>query len=274
MPAFRRTSVYLALIGAVLSVAVLYAVGALSPVQNVLRRVFAPLANAAAVIGSRFGRAKQDDIGSLQSQLKDYEDRLAAQSVDYIKLRSLEEENRLLRDTAKFLTDTGFDHVGARVIARQTEGKTASILIDRGSDDGLEKGMAVVVGDGIFVGKITQLNRRFSTVLLASDERSRVAAAPLGSRRLFGIVEGSGNGVSRLTLVPQSEPLKRDDIVVTAGTEDKIPPNLAIALVDEVQGQPTDPFKVATLLPLAKTDQLSLVTVLRPAALRPDSEAR
>jgi rod shape-determining protein MreC len=274
MPAFRRTTVYIALVGAVLSAAVLYAVGALNPVQDVLRRIFSPLANVAAVVGSRFGQPEEEAVADLRNLLKDYEDRLAAISVDYIKLRNLEEENRLLRDTARFLADTGFDHVGARVIARQTQGKTASILIDRGSDDGLEKGMAVVVGDGIFVGKITQLNKRFSTVILASDERSRVAAAPLGTRRLFGIVEGAGNGVSRLTLVPQSEPLKRNDIVVTAGTEDKVPPNLAIALVDEVEGQPTDPFKVATLLPLAKSDQLNLVTVLRPAALRPDSEAR
>lgn len=270
----RRIPLLLTLTGAVLAVALLYAIGALRPVQDAARWVLAPVAGFSAVIGSRFGRTEAGDPAALQAQLKDYGDRLAAVSVDYVKLRSLEEENRLLRDTSKFLSSTGYDHVGARIIARQVQGKTASVLIDRGTDDGLELGMAVIVGDGILVGKITLLNRRLATVTLVSDERSRVAAAPLGTRKLFGLIEGVGNGVSRLTLVPQSEPLKRNDIVVTAGTEEKIPPNLAVALVDEVQGQPTDPFKTATLLPLARTDQLGLVTVLRPAALRPDGAPR
>jgi len=274
MPTFRRIPLFLTLIGTVLAVAVLYAVGALKPAQDALRWALSPFAGLSAVVGSRMGHGETGDVAALQARVKDYEDRLAAFSVDYVKLRSLEEENRLLRDTAKFISSTGFDHVGARVIARQIQGKAASVLIDRGSDDGLEKGMAVIVGDGILIGKITQLNRRLATVTLVSDERSRVAAAPLGSNKLFGMVEGAGNGVSRLTLVPQSEPLKRNDVVVTAGTEEKVPPNLAIALVDEVQGQPTDPFKTATLLPLARTDQLSLVAVLRPAALRPESDPR
>lgn len=274
MPAFRRVPLFLTLIGTVLAVAILYAVGALSPAQDAMRWLLSPLAGLSSVLGSRIGHGEAGDIPTLRAQVKDYEDRLAAFSVDYVKLRSLEEENRLLRDTAKFLSSTGYDHVGARVIARQIQSDTATVLIDRGSDDGLEKGMAVVVGDGILIGKITLLNRRLATVTLVSDERSRVAAAPLGSSKLFGMIEGLGNGVSRLTLVPQSEPLKRNDVIVTAGTEEKIPPNLAVALVDEVQGQPTDPFKTATLLPLARTDQLSLVTVLRPAALRPESESR
>jgi len=249
--------------GTVLAVAVLYGIGILNPVQEALRWALSPLANLSAVIGTRLGHDADGNVATLRAQVRDYEDRLAAFSVDYVKLRSLEEENRQLRVMAKFLSSTGYDHIGARVIARHIQGKSAAVLI------GLEKGMAVIVGDGVLVGKITLLNRRLATVTLISDERSRVAAAPLGSNKLFGMVEGLGNGISRLTLVPQSEPLKRNDIVVTAGTEEKIPANLAIALVDEVKGQPTDPFKTATLLPLARLDQLSLVTVLRPAALRP-----
>jgi rod shape-determining protein MreC len=269
MPISRRVPLFIILMGTVLAVAVLYGIGILNPVQEALRWALSPLANLSAVIGTRLGHDAAGNVATLRAQVRDYEDRLAAFSVDYVKLRSLEEENRQLRVMAKFLSSTGYDHIGARVIARHIQGKSAAVLIDRGSDDGLEKGMAVIVGDGVLVGKITLLNRRLATVTLISDERSRVAAAPLGSNKLFGMVEGLGNGISRLTLVPQSEPLKRNDIVVTAGTEEKIPANLAIALVDEVKGQPTDPFKTATLLPLARLDQLSLVTILRPAALRP-----
>lgn len=267
----RRIPLIVTLIGAVLAVALLYAIGALRPIQDGLRYVLLPAARLLSVVGSGIGLdVYGSDVGALRSQVKDYESRLAAISVDYVKLRSLEEENRLLRETSKFLSTSAYDHVGARIIARNIQGKSANILIDRGTDDGLEKGMAVIAGDGIFIGKLTSLGRNISTVTLLSDMESRVAASPLSSRHLFGLVQGMGNGVSKLTLVPQTEELKHDDVLVTAGTEEKVPANLALALVDEVEGKPTDPFKTASLVPLARVDQLSLVVVLRPAVLSPD----
>ena len=130
--------------------------------------------------------------------------------------------------------------------------------------------MAVIVDNGILVGKVTALKERVSTVTLVSDQSSRLAAASSGGNRLFGLVEGSGNQVARLTLVPQSESLERDDIIVTAGTEEKIPPNLVIGIVNDVQGTDTDPFKSASVEPLAKRDQLNIVMVLLPSAFRPE----
>jgi rod shape-determining protein MreC len=186
-----------------------------------------------------------------------------------VKLRALEEENRSLRELASFLKESGYDRVGARVIARSTDPRTASILIDRGAKDGLELGQAVVADEGFFVGKIIALTDRVATVLLASDPESRVAAAKAGERKLIGLVQGEGNGVARLSLVPQTVELKRDDVIVTAGTEEKIPPNLVVALVNEPEGKETDPFKTASLEPVLQAGQLDLVVVLRPTALRP-----
>ncbi|MBI5654609.1 rod shape-determining protein MreC [Candidatus Uhrbacteria bacterium] len=266
----RRIPLVVTLVGAVLAIAILYAIGALRPIQDGLRYVLMPVARVLSMIGTSVGLDTYgSDINALRAQVKDDEARLAAISVDYVKLRSLEEENRLLRETSKFLSTSGYDHVGARIIARNIQGSSATVLIDRGTDDGLEKGMAVIVGDGIFIGKLTSLSRNVSTVTLLSDSQSRVAASPLSSKHLFGLVQGMGNGVSKLTLVPQTEELKHNDVLVTAGTEEKVPADLAIALVDEVEGKPTDPFKTSSLVPLARVDQLSLVVVLRPAALRP-----
>ncbi len=268
----RRLPLFASGVGIALLAAVLLGVGALRPLADAARWALLPVAGVFSVVGNGLGlHMGSTNPGELKREVGDLQERLAAVSVDYVKLRSLEEENQLLRETAKFLSTASYDSVGARVIARNTEGLSATILIDRGTNDGLEQGMAVVVGSGVFIGKITSLGRSVSTVTLVSDENSRVAASPVGARRLFGLVQGAGNGVSHLTLVPQSEDLKHNDIVVTAGTEEKVPPDLPIALVDEVQGKATDPFKTATLQPLAQTDQLSLVEVLRAAALRPAS---
>ena len=268
----RRVRLPLIVIGAILGVGLLHVAGVLRPVEDGMRWVLLPVARVFAAFGTQAGQRAGSGRtpAECEERVTELESRVSSVSVDYVSLKALEEENRSLRKVAKFLNDSGYDHLGARVIARSSPTQAATILIDRGAGDGLELGMAVVVGDGVYVGKITSLSRRVSAVTLVTDESSRVAASVAGADKLLGLVQGQGNGVVRLTLVPQAEPLKQNDLVVTAGTEEKIPANLAIALVDQVEGTATDPFKVATLDPLVQADRLDLVVVLRPAALRPN----
>lgn len=268
----RRISISLGIGGVILGIALLHLGGILEPIENGIRAAFLPVARVFATVGFEIGKhsTSGQTREALEERVRELESRLSANSVDYVKLRALEEENRSLRKLAAFLHDSGYDHVGARVIARASRPQTATLLIDRGTVDGLENGMAVVAEDGIFVGKITTITERLATVTLITDSHSRVAAARSGTRQLIGLVQGEDNGVARLTLVPQALPLSRDTIITTAGTEEKIPPNLPIALVNEVEGKPTDPFKTATLEPLAQSLNLDLVIVLRPAALRPN----
>lgn len=266
----RRINVWLVAIGVVVALALLHVAGVLRPVEDSIRWIFLPVARGFATVGAGLGGESQSsDTATLQDQVRDLEARLRSLSVDFVKLRSLEEENQSLRKLAKFLDSSGYDHVSARIIARSTDPLTATVLIDRGARDGLEIGMAVVAEDGVLIGKLTSLAQNVSTVTLVSDARCRIAAAVSGRPGLAGLIQGEGNGVARLSLVPQNVPLKRDDVIVTAGTEEKIPANLAVGLVNDVNGKPTDPFKVATLQPLIHMSSLDLVAVLRPAVLRP-----
>lgn len=267
-----RTRIGLLVGLAVLGTALLHLTGVLSPLEGIVRVAILPIARVFSAAGSATGSAARSGPSkqALQDRVSELEARLNTIAVDYVQLKALEEENRSLKALAKFVNGSGFDFVPVRVIARSGDPQSAMVTIDRGSKDGLEIGMAVVVGDGIFVGKVTGIKERIAMVTLVSDERSRVAAAHAGDRKLFGVVEGGGNNTARLTLVPLHEPLKKDDVIVTAGTEEKIPPNLSIGLVNEVEEKQTDPFKQASIEPLVKADQLDLLLVVRSAALRPD----
>ncbi|MBU1349081.1 rod shape-determining protein MreC [Patescibacteria group bacterium] len=269
-----RTRIAIIVAAIVFGTAILRVAGALQPVEDLLRTVTLPIGRVFASLGTGVRDAvwTAPDVAHLEERNTELEARLTALAVDYVRLRSLEEENRSLRALTGFLDRSGYDSVPARIIARSADPRDATILIDRGSRDGVETGMAVVADEGVFVGKVTSLKERIATVTLVSDVRSRVAAASPGRGSLFGLVEGSGNRVARLTLVPQQVALASDDVVVTAGTEEKIPPNLLIGLVNDVEGKPTDPFKSASLEPLANIDRIDLVIVLRPEALRPSEE--
>ncbi|MHB8831017.1 MAG: rod shape-determining protein MreC [Patescibacteria group bacterium] len=269
----RRSQTALTVLGALLALVVLHVTGILVPVENMLRSAFAPFGSAATAVSTSFAQRFEGKASAEQCLEKsaDLESKLSSISVDYVRLRALEEENEVLRKTLGYVQKEGYDSVMARVISRSAVPEESSIMIDRGAKDGLEIGMAVIVGDGVFVGKIQSIQERTATVVLLSDPESRVAVSKAGQRKLIGLVEGKGNWTAEATLIPQQEALEANDMLVTSGTEGKVPPNLVVGLVNQVNGQPTDPFKQASLEPLVPLEYLEVVAVLRPQALRPGS---
>ena len=242
--------------------------GLLHPVGDLARRVTLPVVrfvskNTAAIF------LKPSSTTSLHpEEIQALESRLTHLAVDYARLKALEEENKTLRLQTKFLTSSGYDSVGARIISRDLRDERALLLIDRGLQDHLEIGQAVITDEGIFIGKIYSLKEQVATVELLTDPHSRVAAALAGEQRLIGVVEGRGNGAARLTFIPSSEKIEADQIVVTANTHDKVPQNLPLGIVNAILGNPTDPFLSAAIEPLVHLNQISLVSVLRPSALK------
>lgn len=212
--------------------------------------------------------ARPSDSSSQASVDERWRERLAGFVVDQARLKSLEEENQLLRQQAHVVATSGFETIGAQVLSRSMTPDRAVIFIDRGQSDALEIGQAVLAGDGMFIGKVASLSSHSATVELVTDPRSRVAATLSGETKLLGVVEGRGNGAARMTYIPASQAIKKDQIIVTSGTEAKIPPHLPLGLVNAVEGKNTDPFVSAILEPLVSFDRLSIVTVLRPRASR------
>lgn len=258
--------------GACVVLAIFALAGALRPVGDLARSVMLPVVRlfsgtTQSVVALGNGASNENIT---PERVKELETRLANLVVDYVQLRSLEEENRALRAQAKFLSTSGFDSVGARVISRDMRNQRALLLIDRGLADHLEVGQAVITNEGVLIGKIGQMKDRVATVELITDPQSRVAATVPGRATLLGILEGRGHGSAVLTYVPASEPLKRDDVVVTAGTEEKVPPNLPLGIVNEVEGKSTDPFVNGLVESLVPLDRVIFVSVLRPSALRPN----
>jgi rod shape-determining protein MreC len=250
----------------ILALGVFALAGFAAPVRETLRRIFLPIARVASGIGAAAGKTLRMDEETrvANERVSELEARLRAQTLDYVRLRALEEENRALLAQANFISETGYQTLGARVISRSVAHQTAIVTIDRGARDGAEVGHAVVTEEGLFVGKIVSLGERTSVVMFFTDVRARAAAAVAGDDRLAGVVEGRGNGVAHVTLVPQAVALERDDVIVTAGTEEKIPGNLVMGIVNDVESKPTDPFKNAVIEPLAPLDRLSIVSVIVP----------
>lgn len=184
--------------------------------------------------------------------------------VEIARLTSIRDENRELRSILGFAEKQKTAPVIAHVLARTPEDGTHTILLDRGSDDGVAIEMPVIAEGGVLIGKIFRVGRVDSTALLLTDTRSRVGASVQNSVRTQGLVQGERGLSLEMRLIPQNEEIRVDDLIVTSGIEPLVPRGLVIGRVKEVQTQEKNPFKKALITSPVAFDQISIVAIPFP----------
>lgn len=195
-------------------------------------------------------------------------DRLRAQNeadeVEIARLTNVQDENAELRALLGFTQKQKPAPIIARVTARTPEAGAHTILLDRGSDDGVAADMPVVAASGVLVGKIFKVERTSSVALLLIDTRSRVGAEVQNALRTQGLVQGERGLSLEMQLIPQNEEVKTGDLIVTSGIEPLMPKGLVIGRVNEIQTQEKSPFKTAAVTSPVAYDRISVVAIPFP----------
>ncbi len=251
---------------AIFFVAVLHYIGWIKPVENLLIRAVSPVQERAYSLSLGIISFKGDwltkrdllaENKSLRGQLIDFQ-------MDLSRINSLQEENDLLKQELNFVKESGHKYVSAKIITGVSDPLSESVIINRGSSDGIAKGLAVVTGGGIMVGKVSEVQSNFSKVLLLTDNKSKVAATIQNINHTAGLVEGQFGLSFAMTNIPQDEPIKPGDLVVTSGLEGQIPKNLLIAKIERVDKIESEIFKTAILDPIVPLGNLSDVLIIIP----------
>ena len=157
----------------------------------------------------------------------------------YIFLVGLADENRLLKKKVDILTSEIVSHrevyleglrlkehlglrqktelpmVTARVIDREGTSVFKSVLINKGTTDGIKVGMPVISTEGV-VGRIIEASWNVSRVLLVIDFNSNADALVEGGRA-HGVLQGGGSAGCILKYIERSEEVKIGDLVLTSG---------------------------------------------------------
>jgi len=197
----------------------------------------------------------EENIGTFKQLTEENE-------VSKTKIQILEEENIELKKQLNFFSDADFEHIGAIVLTRTVNPLGTTLMIDKGSSDGLEVGNPVVVNEGILIGKITKLEEKRSVVRLINDNGSAIGATILNNDRSIGLVEGGyGLGV-RMNYIPQNEIVSPGDIIVSSGLTEGIPKGLVIGTIEIVDKQPHEPFQQAVITPATDLTYINLLSVL------------
>jgi rod shape-determining protein MreC len=239
----------------------------LDPLKSGLHDSLVPVTDAFDRIGG--GGESDSDLARELEQVKAERDALLAENAN-LKVENAEVQQ--LRE----LLDVKEDHpewqlLSARVENTDPANQQKFIIINKGSKDGVQIGMAVT-DPNIFVGQVVLVEEHQSRVMLAIDMSYKVGAQ-LQDSGADGVAYGMWQKQGRMELrhVDRDAKPKDQEWVVTADSSTdssdvktaKVPGGLIIGKVD---GEPTLDNQTDSLtlkiLPVAHFDNLKVVAVI------------
>jgi rod shape-determining protein MreC len=203
---------------------------------------------------------------------------------DYVALVDVRTENRKLRDTISVLNRRVMDaneavvanerlkklldlktvmripSVTATIIGEDGAPWFKTVLIDRGSADGLQEGMPVVAVDGV-AGLVVKVSSASARVQLLTDHASGIAGV-IQRSRARGVVKGMGRGKCRLEFTLKEDDVKIGDTVVTSGIGGIFPKGLPVGEITMVRKGEYGIFQTIEIRPAVNLSRLEEVLVL------------
>jgi rod shape-determining protein MreC len=144
-----------------------------------------------------------------------------------------------------------------------------TLTLDRGSDDGVDRGMAVLVVDGA-VGRVRAVTGHTAEVLLVIDRNSSVAVR-VERTRARANVRGAGRpDAARLDYALRAEDMIEGDRLVTAGTDGIFPKGLLVGTVTRIDRRAHGLFQAAEVIPAVDPTRLEEVLVIEPLEHAPE----
>ncbi|MCA9408504.1 MAG: rod shape-determining protein MreC [Candidatus Omnitrophica bacterium] len=150
-----------------------------------------------------------------------------------IGLEEVMKENTRLEQLLEFKRSLLYSSIAANVIGREPSQWNSSVIIDKGTNEGVKKGAAVVNAQGV-VGKITEVSSSYSKVILLTDPQFSVAAL-IQRPRETGILTGTlRQNVCRLRFLEGGSNMMPGDMVITSKLSSTFPEGLILGEIEEV----------------------------------------
>lgn len=224
--------------------------------------VVAPAGGAASRVNGFFSGIWQDYISLVgvhkeNEQLRQLVNRLSS---EVIKNREAIHSNRRLQQLLNLRDTVQVPSIAASVIGEDVTPWFRTVIIDRGSVDGIREGMPVISASGV-VGRIVRVAANSSRLLLMTDHASAIAATVQRSRAR-GVVRGKSGGICSLDFSQRGEDVKVGDSIVTSGIGGVFPKGLPIGEVTMVRKGEYGIFQTVELRPYVSISRLEEVLVL------------
>ena len=160
-------------------------------------------------------------------------------------LKVHETENIRYREFLNFKRRENLDFVGADVISKGVTANMSSIIINRGSNDGVSKNLPVLSSSGV-IGKITAVSSSTSEVQLISDVNFRLSVK-IAPDEVEGIMRWIRKDICEIAELKKISDIEIGDIVLTSNLSTYFPPNLPVGEVVSIFEKSDSSNRIVTM---------------------------
>ena len=198
---------------------------------------------------------------SLNERVAELEAQVQRHTIDQADYTLLKEAHQSLLDLFTY-SESNQEVALARVITRPNSLEGEYIVIDLGSENGIEIGQSIISGDGFYIGSIHTVAKFQSVVELMTHKTVRTSARLLNDASITGVAEGTGGVQLELDYISQNASLVVGDLILTSGQQAGVPSGLIVGYIDEVIQDEHQPFQQALIQPFIDLSNLSYVGIL------------
>lgn len=260
---FFRSLQTIILVLVVLGLIALALGGYLAPISRI---VLNPLISAQAWINTRYQIIEDfieapQDTAQLQQRNRELEAEVSQLQTQIIELQQQLSETHILSALVDFArANPENQYQAAAVIGRDPSPFLHYVIINRGSDDGIRRGMPIVTQKGL-VGRIAAVTASAARVQLITDPATIINVL-IEPTRADAVLRGQITGNLTLEMIPQEITVQSGDLVLTSGLGGGFPGDILIGQVSGVRSREQDIFQHATLQPVVDFSQLDIVLVI------------
>lgn len=255
-----QTTIIFLIVGGII---VLAFSGYFSSASNALT---SPVVGLQTWVSSRFV-ALQDfltaprDVASLRQRNAELETEVAELQAQVIQLQQQVGKTEILAALVDFANaNPENSYKAAAVIGRDPSPFLHYVIINAGSNDGIQRGMPVVTDQGL-VGRVDAVIADAARVQLITDPASTINIR-LQNAEVDASMIGSVTGDITLDLIPQDVNLLEGDLVLTSGLGGGYPPDLIMGQIINIRTREADLFQQATVQSVVDFNRLEIVLII------------
>lgn len=238
-----------------------------SPSSTVVGTILAPVQRLSGKISEKFNWFSSSfaSAGSYKSEnerlkikIAEYESQLADYNEVKHKINSYEQMLEIKKENPDFVLEN------ANVIGTDNADIFSSLIIDKGSSDGVDAG-DVVVSSGYLIGVVKKVNESYSVVMTILNPAVNVSAIESSTREAAYVtasVEYSQSGKCILSGLERTTSVSPGGLVVTSGIGGVYPKGLIVGTVSQVLRSERDFSSFAVITPGADFSKIEDVFVI------------
>ena len=229
-------------------------------ISSPFQKIFWQTGNRVSDFFDSFIRASQlkKEVGEFQTKNQELLSQL-------VSLEELEKQNIEMRQALDGGLNKEFKLVFSQIISKDIS--QDFIMINAGSEDGISMGMAAINSQKVLFGKVFEVYKNFSKIMLISHQDSvfdvKIQNNEPNAVLTYGAVKGKGDLSIFLDLVPHNAQIKEGDTLITSSLEGKFPKNILVGEIKKIEKNDTKSFQKAEVEPffnIKETENLFIIT--------------